>query len=175
MPGPANTSSNSLRVKFTSDGAGSGAGFRLRYSELTNGCGGSILLSPAAPEAAVQSPGYPNAPPTRTECIWVVVAPPGERIHMDIDNIDVKPSRGYGVELQTPLRRLEFYNNREGPSDCDCETSIFAKACSQLLYRDDIILSLDYNVREFVELFHSIPCSSCHSARGRFSVCLLSS
>ena len=148
MPGPANTSSNSLRVKFTSDGAGSGAGFRLRYSELTNGCGGSILLSPAAPEAAVQSPGYPNAPPTRTECIWVVVAPPGERIHMDIDNIDVKPSRGYGVELQTPSRRLQFYNHREGPTRAikcfhsiegpirglfhDCETSIFAKACLQL-------------------------------------------
>ena len=152
MPGPANTSSNSLRVKFTSDGAGSGAGFRLRYSELTNGCGGSILLSPAAPEAAVQSPGYPNAPPTRTECIWVVVAPPGERIHMDIDNIDVKPSRGYGIELQTNLhddwiftimekaptrasRAIRRFHSREGPSRglfLDCETSIFAKVCLKL-------------------------------------------
>ena len=45
MPRPANTSANALRVKFRSNGSGSGRGFKLRYSELSNGCGGSVILS----------------------------------------------------------------------------------------------------------------------------------
>ena len=28
-----------------------------------------------------------------TECIWIVLAPAGERIHMDVDRLDVKSSR----------------------------------------------------------------------------------
>ena len=93
MPPTTNTSSNSLRVKFRSDGSGSGQGFKMKYSELSNGCGGTVLLTQSSPEADIKSPGYPNAPPSRTECIWTVIAPPGERIHMDINNLDVKPSR----------------------------------------------------------------------------------
>ena len=51
-----------------------------------------LILQKAEPEAEIKSPGYPEAPPARTECVWTVIAPPGERIHMDIDNLDVKPS-----------------------------------------------------------------------------------
>ena len=45
MPGPANTSSNALWLRFRSDSSGSARGFKLRYSELSNGCGGSVILT----------------------------------------------------------------------------------------------------------------------------------
>ena len=94
MPGVTNTSSNSLHVTFRSDDQPSAnRGFKLGFRQLTNGCGGTVLLTSSSPEATIQSPNYPNSPPSQTECIWTVLAPAGERIHMDIDNIDVKPSR----------------------------------------------------------------------------------
>ena len=94
MPSVTNTSSNSLFVSFRSDDqASQSRGFKLSYTQLTNGCGGSVLLTPGASESIIQSPNYPNSPPPHTECIWTVLAPPGERIHLDIDNLDVKPSR----------------------------------------------------------------------------------
>ena len=66
----------------------------MKYSELSNGCGGTILLTSASPEAEIKSPNYPNSPPPQSECVWTVIAPAGERIHLDLDNLDVKPSRG---------------------------------------------------------------------------------
>lgn len=92
IPAVTNTSSNTLSVSFTSDGARSARGFKLKYKELTNGCGGRILLSSLAPQAEISSPGYPEAPPQHTECVWTVIAPHGDRIHMEVNNLDVKPT-----------------------------------------------------------------------------------
>ena len=103
MPPVTNSSSNSLSVTFRSDGAGSGRGFQLKYSELTNGCGGRILLTSLAPQAHISSPGYPEAPPQHTECVWTVIAPHGEVIHMDVENLDVKPTYRYYYRKQESL------------------------------------------------------------------------
>ena len=92
IPPLTNTSSNSLSLTFRSDGAGSGRGFRLKYGELTNGCGGRILLTSLDPQVEISSPGYPDPPPQHTECVWTVIAPYGDRIHMDVTNLDVKPT-----------------------------------------------------------------------------------
>ena len=44
-------------------------------------------------EDDLMSPNYPNVPPQHTECIWTIVAPPGEKVHMEIENLDVRPSQ----------------------------------------------------------------------------------
>ena len=38
-----------------------------------------------------------------TECIWIVLAPAGERIHMDVDRLDVKSSRRSFAQLSLSL------------------------------------------------------------------------
>ena len=39
-----------------------------------------------------------------TECIWIVLAPAGERIHMDVDRLDVKSSRrSFALQLRPSI------------------------------------------------------------------------
>ena len=38
------------------------------------------------------SPNYPNVPPSETECVWIVLAPAGTKIFVDVLNLDVKTS-----------------------------------------------------------------------------------
>ena len=88
-----NTHTNNLYVSFQSNNVQTGQGFRLRYKEISNGCGGSIVLTSESPEDDIMSPNYPNIPPQHTECIWTIVAPAGEKVHMEFENLDVKHSR----------------------------------------------------------------------------------
>ena len=103
LPQTKNTSSNSLYVSFKSDSSVTGQGFKLRYKELSNGCGGSIVLTPETPEEELMSPNYPNIPPQHTECIWTIIVPQGEKVHMELENLDVKTSPGL-IKISLRLR-----------------------------------------------------------------------
>ena len=103
LPQTKNTSSNTLYVSFKSDSSTTGQGFKLRYKELSNGCGGSIVLTSETPEEDLMSPNYPNIPPQHTECIWTIIVPQGERVHMELENLDVRTSPGL-IKISLRLR-----------------------------------------------------------------------
>lgn len=53
----------------------------LIYEEY-NECGGEIRLTKFNRAENVTTPNYPNIPNPNTECIWVIIAPPGDTIQM---------------------------------------------------------------------------------------------
>jgi CUB domain. len=57
-------------------------------------CGGRVLLSANDISTVIMSPHYPNVPPPHTECEWVIMAPAGERLHLEfVDRFDVTSSQ----------------------------------------------------------------------------------
>ena len=96
LPDDRNTTTNLLHVTFVSDGVGAARGFSLAYREVSDGCGGNLVLTDSDTELDVTSPRYPNAPAPNTECAWVVIAPAGKRIHVQFERLDVRGGRGRG-------------------------------------------------------------------------------
>lgn len=93
LPEKRNTSSNFLHVTFHSDPSVSGSGFRVRFSEISFGCGGNIILDNTIPSVNISSMNYPSIPPARAECIWLVLAPAGRRVQIDfVEQFYLRPS-----------------------------------------------------------------------------------
>lgn len=63
---------------------------KIAFEEKSINCGGQIYLSDVNNITQITSPLYPNIPPAHTECIWTVVAPAGERLFVNIEDIDLK-------------------------------------------------------------------------------------
>ncbi|GFG35967.1 hypothetical protein Cfor_02931, partial [Coptotermes formosanus] len=92
---PANipeTSGNELSVTFV--GLSTAAVFKLVYREVSVACGGRILLSAGDSSTVIMSPRYPNVPPPHTECEWIIMAPAGERLHLEfVERFDITYSQ----------------------------------------------------------------------------------
>jgi cubilin len=57
-------------------------------------CGGRILLSAGDSSTVIMSPRYPNVPPPHTECEWIIMAPAGERLHLEfVERFDITYSQ----------------------------------------------------------------------------------
>lgn len=68
--------------------------FKMVYREISLACGGRISLSTDNNSTLIMSPRYPNVPPPHTECEWIIMAPAGERLHMEfVERFDVTFSR----------------------------------------------------------------------------------
>ncbi|KAK5640278.1 hypothetical protein RI129_011089 [Pyrocoelia pectoralis] len=86
-PGLLNTTGNQLYVKFL---AFPGQSFKLLYKEMSSNCGGSIVLSKYYNATTISSPNYPNIPPPFCECLWTIMAPPGESLRVDfVERFDI--------------------------------------------------------------------------------------
>ncbi|XP_069688891.1 cubilin [Periplaneta americana] len=85
------TTGNKLGITFK--GATFDASFKLLYREVSVACGGRVQLTPEDNSTIISSPNYPNAPPPHTECEWIVMAPAGERLHIEfLERFDVTVS-----------------------------------------------------------------------------------
>jgi len=52
------------------------------------------LLSADNNSTQIMSPRYPNVPPPHTECEWIIMAPAGERLHVEfIERFDITTSQ----------------------------------------------------------------------------------
>ena len=55
----------------------------MEYEELSLGCGGHIYLRDSVAsngEVPITSPNFPATPPGHSECIWIIMAPPGQEV-----------------------------------------------------------------------------------------------
>ncbi|KAF5295928.1 hypothetical protein FQR65_LT10359 [Abscondita terminalis] len=88
IPQVLNTTGNYLYVKYF--GHPGKVYFTLSYKELSQNCGGSMVLSQRLNQTIISSPNYPNIPPSYTECYWTIRAPPGESLRVDfLDRFDI--------------------------------------------------------------------------------------
>lgn len=62
---------------------------KIAFEEKSVNCGGEIHLNNLNNITQITSPSYPNIPPSHTECLWTVMAPPGERLFVNIEDIDL--------------------------------------------------------------------------------------
>jgi cubilin len=62
---------------------------KIEFEENSINCGGQIDLNDVYNITQITSPSYPNIPPPHIECIWRVVAPSGERISVNIEDLDL--------------------------------------------------------------------------------------
>lgn len=65
---------------------------KIAFEEKSINCGGQITLNDIYNITQITSPSYPNIPPAHIECIWTVMAPSGERISVNIEDIDLSAS-----------------------------------------------------------------------------------
>lgn len=84
------TTSNYASVKYR--GTKAARGFTLFYDEISQECGGQIILTESAPSTVLQSPNYPQIPFPHTECTWTILGIPGERIKIDFEFLDLTRS-----------------------------------------------------------------------------------
>ncbi|XP_047482510.1 LOW QUALITY PROTEIN: cubilin-like [Penaeus chinensis] len=104
-PQVTDSSSNVLSLEFVSDNSDGNKGFKLRYYETADACGGNHRLTADLTRLTVTSPNYPNSPDPHTECAWVILAPAGKAIslhfegHFDITTLDGSCDQAY-VEVR---------------------------------------------------------------------------
>ncbi|ETN66367.1 hypothetical protein AND_001841 [Anopheles darlingi] len=60
------------------------------YTTLENACGGRL----DALTGLFASPNYPRSYPANVECVWMVRASPGNRIRLEIRQLDIVPTEG---------------------------------------------------------------------------------
>ncbi|XP_019897556.2 cubilin [Esox lucius] len=82
LPAPILSSSNSLWIRFKSDGSIGKTGFRARYEV---GCGGTLSGT-----GQIRSPYHPNSYPHNKECEWVINQPQGYVVTLNFLTFDVE-------------------------------------------------------------------------------------
>lgn len=88
LPAPFDTSDSFAYVKFVSDASGNAPGFSLRFEASVEVCGGELN----APSGTISSPNYPNLYPHSRVCHWEVVAVPGRRVTLTINDLRLEGS-----------------------------------------------------------------------------------
>ncbi|XP_069007315.1 cubilin [Embiotoca jacksoni] len=88
LPASIDTSGSFAFVRFVSDSEGNAAGFRLTFEASVEACGGELN----APSGTISSPNYPNLYPHSRVCVWTVVVPPGRRVTLTINDLQLEGS-----------------------------------------------------------------------------------
>ncbi|XP_054719322.1 cubilin-like [Uloborus diversus] len=84
-PPPLLTSGHSATLYFNSDSTIQSTGFHITYSSVP-GCGGQIHRS----SGVLRSPGYPNHYPHSASCIWLIHAPEGRQITLNVTDFNLE-------------------------------------------------------------------------------------
>ncbi|XP_068116000.1 embryonic protein UVS.2-like [Hyperolius riggenbachi] len=97
---PMVSSSNVLLLEFASDNSTEATGFMATYSSVS--CGAMLTSS----EGTFSSPNYPSAYNPNMECSWVITAPPGFVVFVNMTDfrleVDRKCSNDYVVAYDGP-------------------------------------------------------------------------
>ncbi|XP_055847074.1 cubilin homolog [Episyrphus balteatus] len=85
--GTITTNSNRATVRYTLKPSSSfylyeTPMWNLTYREYSQ-CNGEVRLTSYSPSELISSPNYPNVPDPHTECIWIIIAPPGETVQVE--------------------------------------------------------------------------------------------
>ncbi|XP_049544721.1 cubilin homolog [Anopheles darlingi] len=77
---------NTIDVIFRTDNSGEQMGFRLDWT--IEGCGGQL----SKPIGSLSTPNYPQPYPKETECLWTIVAQPGQQIELTVQEFHMETS-----------------------------------------------------------------------------------
>ncbi|XP_044726579.1 cubilin-like [Chrysoperla carnea] len=116
------TSGNTLAIRYKGHFPYSNLNFRLRYSEISQSCGDTIVLSKWNNVTNISSPNYPEIPHPYTECEWIIRAPPGEALSINfLERVDITYSTDCskagievrdGASIRSPLLFLHCRYHR---------------------------------------------------------------
>lgn len=95
-------------------------GFVLKYTEISQECGGQLTLTQFANSTILQSPNFPEIPPPHVECTWTIYGVPGERIRIDFIFLDLTRTRDC---------RNEYVEVRDGGTS---SSALIDKYCQDL-------------------------------------------
>uniref|UniRef100_A0A8C8BEW9 Cubilin n=1 Tax=Otus sunia TaxID=257818 RepID=A0A8C8BEW9_9STRI len=90
MPHPVTSFGNALVVNFISNNNINARGFRATYAASSSSCGGTFHMD----RGAFNSPGYPEPYPLNTECVWMILSSPGNRLQLSFIAFQVEDSSG---------------------------------------------------------------------------------
>ena len=99
------SASNFMIVRFRSDASVEKAGFRASWKTEPLQCGGQLKALPQRQELV--SPGYPAAYPGGLECLFVITAPLGKVVTLEIDNFSMEPNKDYVLVRNGPQSNAE--------------------------------------------------------------------
>ncbi|XP_066263228.1 exoskeleton protein RP43-like [Branchiostoma lanceolatum] len=83
------STSNTILMRFTSDGSNTAQGFQLSYTGTptsASGCGGTLT----APRGIVTSPNYPSDYGNNENCEWIITAPKGSTVRLTLDSFNLE-------------------------------------------------------------------------------------
>ncbi|GCB64281.1 hypothetical protein scyTo_0009788, partial [Scyliorhinus torazame] len=104
LPGPLRSSGDAMFIRFTSDEADNGGGFRASYYKT---CGGWLR----ADRGVIPSPNYPNAYAPNLNCTWRVAVTSGSIIAIHFNQTFQLPSSGTGCTTG------DYLELRNGPDE----------------------------------------------------------
>ncbi|XP_064643493.1 cubilin-like [Lineus longissimus] len=97
VPQPFTASSNRLYLRFKSDSSDNRRGFNASWVQEDARCGGFFNLTKAGP-FKISSPNYPQPYPHGLRCRWIVEAPIGKHIMVNMTDFNIKC--GYSQTLE---------------------------------------------------------------------------
>ncbi|XP_045117385.1 cubilin-like [Portunus trituberculatus] len=104
-PRPLVSIANHLTIHVVSD-PGVYVSFRAVYSTLTSTCGGDLT----SVSGELASPLYPEPYPVNLDCVWTIIAGPGNQLQLNFIEFDVEESSGCNQDY------IEVHEmNPEGP------------------------------------------------------------
>jgi len=80
-------------VKFRSDASVEKRGFRASWKTEPIKCGGDIFAHSSA--QVITSPLYPEPYPGGLECVYVITAPQGKTVTLEVVELDLEPEKDY--------------------------------------------------------------------------------
>ncbi|PVD35988.1 hypothetical protein C0Q70_02958 [Pomacea canaliculata] len=123
LPGPIISTSNQVRIEFVTDASLTYQGFLLNW-QATNemptapptgvtpptvaGCGGSVVVG--SETVTLTSPGYPYGYAANLNCIWSITTPVGQRIWLNISNIDLESHQSCFYDFVKIYNCKKFHN-----------------------------------------------------------------
>ncbi|XP_055948273.1 uncharacterized protein LOC129981454 isoform X2 [Argiope bruennichi] len=87
------TASNLMIIKFRTDGSVEKKGFRASWKTEPVRCGGELFAQPTA--QVLTSATYPQPYPGGLECLYVLTAPPGKILTLEVVDIDLEPDKDF--------------------------------------------------------------------------------
>ncbi|XP_053662149.1 cubilin homolog [Anopheles marshallii] len=97
--------------------------FRLVYREVSDECGGNIVLSARLNTTDITTPHYPEVPLPHSECYWTVLAPAGELIWVEFIGLVMLPRYPHCEKEYVQLREGLTSNAPELLHTCKGDTS----------------------------------------------------
>ncbi|KAJ6666688.1 hypothetical protein lerEdw1_020412 [Lerista edwardsae] len=85
-PLQVSSTGNAMAVRFKTDRAVSGKGFKAIWQEISGGCGGVFQ----APNGEIHSPNYPHPYDSNTDCSWVLQVDAGHRVLLNFTDLEME-------------------------------------------------------------------------------------